>query len=329
MIETARMTLWCAADDERWPEKYQDALLWSLSALLARKWFKRLEVLTDSRGAKFFDDIELPFDSVSTDLDRFPRYPFWAAGKIRCYQLANEPFVHLDHDAFLLKPLPRRVLAAAALAQSTESTMDEDFYPLYQFADLCGDLPFRWRQAIRPGRRWAFQRESLPAYNAGILGGNDVEGIQRYAANVFRIADKNPRLSGLGGTHLSIILEQFGFGVELGQSRIETLLHNTNPQPYKPMNDMEQEAIDLGYCHLCGEWKQDAYYRKRVRDRLKVTFPAQFDLLKRIGLLDPIRLAWRKKDCVDCEPIITNAVYQPPAPRSRPRVEARLLEPEQ
>jgi len=68
------------------------------------------------------DGIGLEFDRVSTSLNALDAHDpgWWALGKLYTYRAQREPFVHLDNDVFLWRPLPERLASAPLLAQNPE-----------------------------------------------------------------------------------------------------------------------------------------------------------------------------------------------------------------
>jgi hypothetical protein len=96
-----------------------------LSVQLAKQNVGRTELYTDRRGATLLAHLDLPFDAVHLVFDKFAYPPYlWTTSKMETYQRQTEPFVHLDLDAYLWSPLPKRLRGAAVIAQSSE----DDYY---------------------------------------------------------------------------------------------------------------------------------------------------------------------------------------------------------
>lgn len=265
MIRTAIMSLWSRPQGVTQEPQRRDALLWSLATLYNRRQFEKLRLVTDSEGARFLiDELALPFDSVSTALDQLTGVSFWSAGKLQACLLADEPFAHLDHDAFLRRPLPDHLLHAGAIAERPEPEMHH-LYPMGEFWRLCACVPERWREA------------RTLIYNTGLFGGNDLERLHRWAAESLEIERTNPRLqSNMGGTQRSLILEQFAYGVEF-QYSVQTLLR---AQP------SQEEATLARYTHLCGGDKDQPRFRERAKQRLADASHEQYQRLERMNFLN-------------------------------------------
>src|SRR5579863_3532555 len=106
-----------------WGEPRHHLLAWGLSLRLAQRQFPETMLVTDSEGkALLVDRLGLDFTHVSTELDhlRDADQGWWALGKLVAYSLQDQPFVHLDTDVFLWRPLPAWLTAAPVFAQCPE-----------------------------------------------------------------------------------------------------------------------------------------------------------------------------------------------------------------
>jgi hypothetical protein len=96
---------------ERWLCWYSDWhhwLAWGLSLRAASQHYPNTLLVTDDEGARILvDELKLPFRRVSTALNTLERAnpEWWSLGKIEAYRRQHEPFVHIDTDVFLWKPL--------------------------------------------------------------------------------------------------------------------------------------------------------------------------------------------------------------------------------
>src|SRR5487761_316445 len=116
-----------------WHSPLHHWLAWGLSLRLARRHYPETMLVTDLEGkALLVDTLGLSFTHVSTELDSIRQVDpgWWALGKLIAYRLQDRPFVHLDTDVFLWKPLPASFLSTHIFAQCPE-----DHPPL---AEWCG-----------------------------------------------------------------------------------------------------------------------------------------------------------------------------------------------
>src|SRR5262249_42856235 len=93
---------------EPWPSERHHLLSWVLSTMTARRHYGETTLCTDDAGARLLvDGIGLEFEHVSTALNALhvSNPDWWALGKLYAYRMQTEPFVHIDSDVFLWRPL--------------------------------------------------------------------------------------------------------------------------------------------------------------------------------------------------------------------------------
>lgn len=226
-------------------------IILAVSVLLARQHYDRVEMVTDSKGARLFEKMQLPFTSVRTDLEGFDVNPMaWAAGKMQVYAMQEEPFVHIDQDVFLFKPLPKRIMEAPIFAQSHEPRN------LYNVT-IPRTPKNHLERLVTPDHDW-------DCYNAGILGGHDLDFIRSYAIKGIEAIRELDVIDPWTMT----IYEQAWFARyarDLGK-KVTTLFHHAHP--------LEAEA--LGYCHLM-QCKHSDECVGRVRRRLERMDPDMYN----------------------------------------------------
>ena len=113
----AIQTLWCG--DRKltespfwWLHPEYNLMSWALSCMSLREQFGEVTLYTDSEGAKMLvDKLKLPYTEVVVNYDGFDCLTcHWALAKVRTYSLQTEPFLHIDGDIYLPRPLPDDVL---------------------------------------------------------------------------------------------------------------------------------------------------------------------------------------------------------------------------
>jgi hypothetical protein len=255
-------------------------LAWGLSLRLARLHYPETVLITDSPGkALLVDNLGLSFTHVSTELDRLQNeYPgLWALGKLVAYSLQDKPFVHLDTDVFLWRPLPGRITSAPVLAQNPESynLVDEWSGPRAienAFARAGLKLPPEWEWS-RSHREHEF-REA----NCGILGGMNAGFIQHYARLALDLV-LNPRHAAAWASipdkeGPNTILEQFFLLACLD-------FHRSDPtSPFKGVHIRylfpsfeaafnPNHATRMGFTHLLADAKTNAHITNRLEQRMQ------------------------------------------------------------
>jgi hypothetical protein len=253
-------------------------LAWGLSLRLARRHHPETMLVTDRAGKELLvDGLGLSFSSVSTELDSISHADegWWALGKLIAYSMQEKPFIHLDTDVFLWKPLPATVASAPAFAQCPEehSARDHDSLPrqvesAFQQSNLPLPEEWQWARSHSPD----IYREA----NCGIVGGNRTDFI-RYYASLARDLVLNPAYAGAWARFankdaLNMVIEQF-----LLSACVE--FHRFHPEsPFRGIHirylfSSTGEAVDqeaaarAGFTHLWGDAKRDSSIARRLEQR--------------------------------------------------------------
>jgi hypothetical protein len=233
-----------------------------LSVQFAARYFNKIELITDSQSAIFFKKLDLPFTSIRTDFDDLKGYPsyLWALGKIKAYQLQEEPFIHIDFDVLLTKPLPEHFLKAAIGFQNLEDK--QWFKDIYEA---------QYKYVRKEGKTLGlFNHKS--AYNCGIYLCNNLDYNKAYCKNAFNFVDANlalmhKKFDGL----FCVVFEQYIAASTALKMNIQPLFLS---YPYTP-----QDFNNLGYVHLWGAKKQTAVAEK-LNDVAKFLYPKNYNLLE-------------------------------------------------
>lgn len=147
------------------------------SWFFASQFYKNIYLVTDSKSKSLFSHI--PFTKIYTKLDELqeldPKYHrYWSLGKIKTMEFAaefNRPFVQIDYDVFLKKPLPEWLTSADLFCQSPEPV---EVFP-YNLEIFYNKFKHLGYSSVR----------SKNAYNCGIFGVNNLEFIKKFSKSAF------------------------------------------------------------------------------------------------------------------------------------------------
>jgi hypothetical protein len=258
----------------------------------ARRHYPETVLITDRPGkALLVDQLGLPFVQVSTELDRLEDVDpgWWALGKLVAYGMQDRPFVHIDSDVFLWKPLPGPIAAAPVFAQFPEYWPDANSNGLGDveraFAQDGVALPIEW-EWVRSRGEPAFREE-----NCGILGGSDLEFLRYYSRTAIDLVQdpKNAppwsRLPDKSGT--MILIEQFWLSACLEFHRF----HPSSPYrgvkirhlfpTWEQASNPNQAAL-MGFTHLMGGAKSHPAVGRRLEERVRREDPVYFRRCERV-----------------------------------------------
>ena len=275
-----------------WPSEQYHLMAWSLSVQTARQHYPRTALITDDDGARLLvDHLQLPFDSVSTELNCLKHHSpdLWALGKLYAYRAQTEPFIHLDSDVFLWKPLPKQVEDARLCAQNPEHfTIGQSHYKPEIFSESTSRgeavwLPHEWVWYFGDGR--GIRRGDA----CGIFGGNAVDFIRYFAALAIRLVEhpgNAPTWARLmERTHVNNacgLFEEFLLAscIEYHRLTDNSCYNNVSIEYlFTSMEDAfnEASAAVVGYTHLLGGAKTNSYYRDRLRQRVERDLPELYE----------------------------------------------------
>ncbi|MBD2095561.1 hypothetical protein H6F90_10370 [Trichocoleus sp. FACHB-591] len=273
-----------------WFSEKHHLLAWILSLETTRKHYPETALVTDDAGAKMLiDGLGLEFDSVTTELNALQAQDpdWWILGKLWAYRSQTQPFIHVDNDVFLWKPLPPVVNTAPVLAQNPEYFVfgkplatcwwyrPEIFN--HRVKSTNGWLPDEWN--------WYFAKRRNLAYCCGIMGGAQVDFIRHYADMALRIAADpgNQAALALMDNKLGdcLLIEQYFLAacIEYHQQLPDSLFADVSIECLFDSPEAafsSQQPDQLGYTHLIGEAKRDAAIARRLEKRVAEEYPNQY-----------------------------------------------------
>lgn len=255
-----------ARNPGNWSSPGIEFLIWAWSVLETRKWASKVELVTDYAGATLFDELGIEFDSVTTALDQIEPEggKLWAIGKIKAYELQQEPFVHLDGDAWFSEPPSPDILAQPLACQSKEDTSAGSPYHrcFYEVLHATDDArPYRLLHAV--GSR-PLVAGCLSVYICNDLAFNEAYCKAARTFYDFWIAPRRGSFRELH--HWNMFVEQLLFG-ELHYQAFG----------FEPTYLLEPEAFDTrtnphNFCHVWGAKRGDPASLKSL-GRLRAEHP--------------------------------------------------------
>jgi hypothetical protein len=273
MIERAIYSLWTKPMDDGYVGfNSEEALMecFALSLHFSKKWFKEVHLVTDKKGKELIDAYGLEFTNVSieledalADIDK----KNWALGKIYACKVQDKPFIHIDNDVILFKPLPDTFLSRDAAFQNNELHTWHRFYG--------GMIDFDRDNYKTPPVWYKFPtNEEGDSFNCGVIAFNRIELVQEWWDEALKYANY---IDGIGGYSegtiniSSLIFEQHfvsslcnHYGVSVGflTDYYEHWEHNTHH-----INDTLAER--LGYTHLISQTKREKHVEDKVKNAVK------------------------------------------------------------
>ena len=182
---------------------------WTLSCLTFSRFYKNIVLITDKTGHDLLiNKLRLPYTNVHVVLDELENYPgrLWALGKIYAYKIQESPFIHADGDVFIWEPFGASIEKANLIAQQLDYTNGHYTLALGEAQKYNISIPKIIRDDLH-------QNPNFKAYNAGILGGRDIDFFQSFCKEAFKMIDVNSDKYTMpfGDTHYALLYEQLLF----------------------------------------------------------------------------------------------------------------------
>jgi hypothetical protein len=282
-------SLWCkpmrGAYRGGWPALRPHLLSWALSVQSCRRFFDSVHLVADSEAARLLvDGLGLEFDSVSLDLDTLDAAnpDLWALGKLYAYRAQQEPFLHIDADAYLWKP-PRGAPEQADVyaAYPEIRPYGQSYYRCASLKALVhrtgGWLPPELDAYVPPAGM-------MHAANCAVVGGNRLDFLNYYADLAIRAiehADNTRAWAQRGDMMMDMLI------FEQHMLTATRLFHaGRADSPFADvgmayMFDSEEicarESGAAGFTHLISRAKDDPALLARLSARVARDHPEFFD----------------------------------------------------
>jgi hypothetical protein len=235
--------------------------MYCLSILYAHLWYDDLEIYCDEKSAEVFKILPIKI----TVIDFTETKELWMDSKMKVIELQQRPFIHIDGDVFLQKPIP--VFHNLSSQVIVERVEDEENFKLH-YKEQVEFLDDYFEGILR---HW--KKDLGYSYNCGTIGFSDIilktDFIEQYKSSksIFKdISKEYYEFKSNNGYEPCIVLEQYNLATFL------------NYRGIKPQILIDSHSIDgnnifskrLGYCHLYGNSKYDL--KESIEERLKLAF---------------------------------------------------------
>ncbi len=265
-------------DSFGWYSSQHHLLAWALSCLNLKNHYEDVELYTDTNGHEvLINQLKLPYTKVWVVLDELQKYPkeLWGLAKVKTYSLQNEPFIHIDSDAFIWSAFGENFHEASLVAQNFEKGTD---YYNNKFKEVKKYLKY-----IPDHFNIDIDDKAVCSCNAGVIGGKDFNFFKKYAAYVFDFVDGND-LNSIPGhvlTNFNILFEQVLFYdiAEREGKQITCLFDRTIDDcgyKYDEIADFTSVPYVNTYLHLIGPNKRNQIACDLLSRVLLKEFPEYF-----------------------------------------------------
>jgi hypothetical protein len=259
-----------------WLAPEYNLMSWALSCLQLKKFHSEVSLYADSVSAKMLvDTLQLPYSSVSCSLDELNGYhhQLWALPKIFTYSKQESPFLHVDGDVYVWKRFDQRLLNGELIAQNEEAATlyyENVMRLLENHLDYFPTEIIEHRESKMP----------IHAYNAGIMGGSNIQFFREYTMEAFHFIKRNlSKLSKIEVTHFNVFFEQYLFYcfAKKLNIRVEVLIESViGDNEYRGYGDFTEVPYNKTYLHLLGGYKKHSEVCDQMASRLRLDYPEYY-----------------------------------------------------
>jgi hypothetical protein len=265
MIKRAVYSLWTKPMNEEFVGFNSEKALmecFALSLHYSKKWFKEVHFITDLKGKALIDKYGLKFDYVSTELEEVLKDASerdWSLGKIYACKIQDKPFIHIDIDVILFKPLPNSFLSKDAVFQSSERGSWPHYNDMMDFDNLHYNNKPSW-----------YDTKNLRAYCCGLLGFNRLDFLNEWWETALQHVEYLKLQNGYPSVSLMscLIYEQQYVGCLCDKYNYNVGLLTDYAENKNQEYVTEDLANKLGYTHLIASSKRRLDIEEKITNRV-------------------------------------------------------------
>lgn len=251
-----------------WLSLHFHLMSWALSSYQLSQFFSQKCLMTDEIGAELAQKLHLPYTQIQTDLETVKQQnALWVSNKLYTYSVQQQPFIHLDTDAYFFNNIDPQWLSAPLLAQNFE--YDHENY-CHAYNDVITHCPFI------PDLIKKDQLGRLTAVNAGVMGGTNWLFFKEFAQFVEEFLIRNEaHLAKCHYDHLNVFVEQYLFKQFADAKGIP--VSYISPKEFGPpcdykMTEFAKLPLDCQYIHITN-YKQNPAVCEQMAQRLWLESP--------------------------------------------------------
>lgn len=225
-----------------WPHAEYNLMSWALSCCSLREHYNQVILYTDRQGYEvLIEKLNLPYTEVHIVYDDKLCLPqHWAYAKIKTYYMQEEPFLHVDGDIYLSKPIPEEIINAPLIAQNREIGT---IYYAEMFDRIIKCQKIKFPRKVVQGMKGG----TVSSYNMGFFGGSDLNYIKEFCKEAFAFIEENDLNNPLkphSSINCNILMEQVLFATKCDlDNRKVTTIH---------MHPVEDKGYGIGeFCDIC------------------------------------------------------------------------------
>lgn len=267
--------------DGGWINAKYHLMSWALSCLLVKRHYEEIELVTDNHGAKLLiDSLDLPYTKINLTLDNINKYSpkLWALGKIHAYLDQKDPFIHIDGDVFIWEKFSNEIENGKLIAQNVDLYNLKEYYNALIYLKAQGFVLPAELDGIKNLRDLSY------SYNAGIIGGNDIDFIHYFSKRSLAFIEQNVNKINpeFQESSFAIIYEQLLFAFLAKERKVPvTVLFKGLTEEFKNLSDFQNRLRQIKYVHIMNISKMQYHICHELEMQLMTQFPNYYDKILR------------------------------------------------
>jgi hypothetical protein len=256
-----------------WLSKKYNFMSWTLSCLQLRKFYDKVELITDAIGKQLLiDTLGLPYTDVNVELDSLNHYPnsLWTLPKIYAYKIQKEPFIHTDGDVYIWERFSKTIESSQLCSQQLVIDNKSQYISMKEIETHFKFIP----DCIKKDKA---ENNILRISNAGIIGGTNLNFFKEFVKMSFEFVDKNlAHLDKLKSGNFGMIFEEYLFYCLAKEKGIEvTYLLEPLKDDFTIIQLMDFETVPkkTKFIHPIGNFKKYKQICDLLANTLLVNYP--------------------------------------------------------
>ncbi|MEO1053122.1 MAG: DUF6734 family protein [Bacteroidota bacterium] len=260
-----------------WPSHEMSLISMAYSCLQAKSLGFSINLVTDPFGRHICNDVlNLPYNKIETLFpetndfcnDQFFLFPIF---KIQAYAAQHEPFIHIDNDVFLFN---RNVFPDSSPSLITQNQeLDLAFYAngLEEINNSFHYIPKLFKGA---------NGTEMKAFNAGVIGGTDIDFFKRFEKEALHFAEQNAaHFAAAEHNNFLPILEQLLFSAMAQEESkaVHTIFEaKVADVKYLSLSQLENAPEKAHYIHPVSSNKNIPAFCETLIKKFKSAYPEYY-----------------------------------------------------
>lgn len=254
----------------------------ALSCLKFKEFYGEVNLYTDSKGEDLLKNkLGIPYSNYINCFDSFENIneKLWAFPKLHTYNLQSKPFIHADTDVFIWEKFQEEFISSPLFCQNIEEN-----FPIY--GDALNEILSLFEWVPTELINTLYKHKTVLAYNAGVIGGSDLDFFKKLYARSEKFINSNTSLFDTidVGIFNMIYEQQLGYAIaEKMHIKPKAMFENVDSN-FTTLVNFHLASFHSKYIHAIGFAKKSIYACEQIEALLMYEFPEDYERIKKNGI---------------------------------------------